>query len=205
MRSKHGFTLIEVLIALSVFAILATITSSSLYYAFNTRARVTVQAERLNALQMAISLIQQETRQIVNRPVRGNDMRLFSGFIGQDHYLEFTRDGHVNPGSLEKRSNLKRSALVCEKNKLLYRTWVNLDPAQRNDYEDKTLLDNLSDCGFAYLNQALQVLPEWRDQSATPNPHADPLPKAIQMNLRLNDWGDLNLLFILPGVLNATH
>ncbi|NYQ85965.1 GspJ family T2SS minor pseudopilin variant LspJ, partial [Escherichia coli] len=69
MIKNKGFTLIEILIALTVFAILATITSSTLYYAFNTRTRVNAQAERLNALQLAISIIQQDTSQTVERAI----------------------------------------------------------------------------------------------------------------------------------------
>ena len=53
MTRVKGFTLIEILIALTVFAILATITSSTLYYAFNTRTRVNEQSERLSTLQLA--------------------------------------------------------------------------------------------------------------------------------------------------------
>ena len=60
---------------------------------------------------MPISLIQQDTRQTVERAIRGNEMRLFPAFLGQTNYLEFTRDGNVNPGSIEKRSTLKRVAL----------------------------------------------------------------------------------------------
>lgn len=200
-RSNKGFTLIEILIALTVFAILATITSSTLYYAFNTRTRVNLQAERLNALQLAISIIQQDTSQTVQRAIRGNEMRLFPVFVGQPQYLELTRDGVVNPNSAEKRSTLKRIALVCQDEKLLRRTWSTLDPIDRNKYEDKVLLDNLSDCHFNYLNQTLQLLAEWREQAITQNQRREPLPKAIQMNLTLKDWGELNMLFIIPGAL----
>ena len=204
MKKYTGFTLIEILIALTVFAILATITSSTLYYAFNARTRVNEQAERLNSLQLAISIIQQDTTQTVERPIRGNEMRLFPGFVGQAQYLELTRDGVINPKSIEKRSSLKRIALVCQDGTLIRRTWSSLDPLDRNIYEDKELVSNLSDCYFNYLNQNLQVLSEWREQALAQNQRKEPLPKAIQINLKLNDWGKLNLLFIIPEALYAT-
>jgi general secretion pathway protein J len=203
MKKHNGFTLIEILIALTVFAILATLTSSSLYYAFNTRARVNEQAERLNNLQLAVSIIQQDTSQIVERSIRGNEMRLFPIIMGLTHYLEFTRDGHINPKSQDKRSTLKRIALVCLEGKLLHRTWISLDPANRNNYSDKVLIDNLTDCHFNYLNQNLQSLAEWREQAMTQNQRPEPFPKAIQINLTLKDWGDMNLLFIIPEALYA--
>lgn len=150
MKKKSGFTLIEVLIALAVFAILASITSSTLYYAFNTRTRVNEQSERLSALQLTISIVQQDISQTAERAIRGNDMRLFPIFIGRPDYVEFTRDGDVNPGSVEKRSSLKRVALVCQNNSLLRRTWDTLDPFDRNTHADKVLVSNLSDCHFGF-------------------------------------------------------
>lgn len=203
MKHSNGFTLLEILIALTLFAILATITSSILYHAFTIRTRVTAQAEQLSALQLAISIIQQDTLQSVDRPVRGNDQRLFPSFIGQARYLELTRDGNLNPKSLEKRSTLKRIALLCEEGNLIRRTWETLDVVDRNKVENKVLLTDLTSCQFNYLNQTLQVLNEWRAQAVTQSQVKEPMPKAIQLNLTLKTWGQLNLLFIIPGALYA--
>lgn len=204
MIKIKAFTLVELLIALTVFAILATITSSSLYHAFNTRARVNVQSNRLNELELVISTVQKDINQVVERPVRGNEMRLFPLFIGQLHYLEFTRSGITNPESSEKRSTLKRIAWVCEEDKLIRRTWVSLDTVDRNAYQDKLLLADLKECHFNFLNQNLQWLPEWREHAVTQNQSKEPFPKAVQINLTLNDWGEMKLLFIIPGALYAT-
>lgn len=203
MKTAKGFTLIEVLIALSIFAILATLTSSSLYYAFNNRARVNAQAEQLNNLQLAISIMQQDTLQAVDRSIRGNEMHTFPAFIGQANYFELTRGGIVNPDSLEQRSTLKRIALVCEDSKLIHRTWESLDTLDRNVHSDKVLLSNLSACNFKYLNQSLQMLNEWRAQALAQDQTSEPLPKAIQVNVILKEWGEMNMLFIIPGALYA--
>lgn len=203
MKKSRGFTLIEILIALTVFAILVTITTSSLYYAFDTRTRVTIQAEKLNTLQLAVSLIQQDISQTVERAIRGNEMHLFPIFVGQPQYLEFTRDGYINPQSAEKRSTLKRVALVCIDGTLIRRTWSTLDPTKRNVSEDKILLDGITKCHFNYLNQSSQLLTEWREQAVNQNQHKEPLPQAIQINLTLKEWGEMNLLFAIPEALYA--
>jgi general secretion pathway protein J len=203
MKNYKGFTLIEILIALTVFAILATLTSSSLFYAFTARTRVNAQAERLNSIQLAVSLIQQETTQAVARSIRGNDLHVFPVFVGQPQYLELTHDGNINPKSLEKRSTLKRIALLCMENKLLHRTWESLDPVDRNKYEDKILLDDVTECHFNFLNQNSQPLQEWREQAVNQNQKKELLPKAIQINITLREWGNMNLLFIIPEALYA--
>lgn len=205
MKSNKGFTLIEILIALTVFAILASITSSTLYYAFSTRTRVNEQSERMSTLQLAISLIQQDTSQTIERAIRGNDMRLFPIFVGRTEYMEFTRDGDVNPGSIDKRSTLKRIAYVCENGTLIRRTWDGLDPENRNIHADKPLIDNLTECHFGFLNQNLEVFSEWRADAVNQNQNKESLPKAIQFNLTLRDQGEINLLFTIPGALYATN
>jgi general secretion pathway protein J len=203
MKKLKGFTLIEILIALSIFAILATITSSTLYYAFNTRTRVNAQADQMSKLQLAISIVQQDILQIAERAIRGNDMRLFPVFIGQAHYVEFTRDGLTNPQSREKRSTLKRVAFACEEGKLIHRTWQSLDAMNRNEYQEKILIDNITECHFNYINQTLQTLTEWREGAVDQNQRAETLPKAIQINLTIKDWGEMNLLFIIAEALYA--
>ncbi len=203
MKNNKGFTLIEILIALTIFAILASITSSSLYYAFTTRAKVDMQADRLNELQLAMSILEQDTAQIVARAVRGNEMRLFPTLLGQSTYMEFTRDGVVNPESSEKRSTLQRVALVCHNNALIRRTWDSLDTIDRERHHDKTLIRFVNKCQFSYLSRTRQVLPEWREQTQTQGEHSEILPTALQINLTLKDWDKISVLFIIPEALYA--
>lgn len=201
MRHVKGFTLIEILIALTIFAIMASITSSTLYYAFTTRTRVNEQSERLSGIQLAVSLLQQDTSQIVERAIRANDLRLFPIFIGRSDYVEFTRDGNVNPAGVDRRSTLKRVGIVCHEGSLKRRTWAMLDPEERNTHEDKLLIDNLSKCTIGYLNKNLEVFPEWRADAVDQSQNKESLPKAIQINLTLKDLGEINLLFSIPEAL----
>lgn len=203
MKKTAGFTLIEILIALTVFAILAAITSSTLYNSFHTRERVNEQSKHLNNLQLAVSLFQQDVSQTVSRAIRGNDMRLYPIFVGRSDYIEFTRDGNVNPGSLEQCSTLKRIAYLCQGNQLLRRTWDTLDAMDRGKNENKVLLENLTDCHFGFLNQNLQVFSEWRADAVNQDQNKESLPKAVQINIKLHHQGELNLLFIIPEALYA--
>lgn len=201
MTKNTGYTLLEVMIALAVFAILAAITGSAMYHAFDTRERVSVQANQLNMLQVALTLIQRDTEQAVERGIHGNEMRVFPPFVGQSTYVEFTRGGAVNPHADALQSTLKRVAYVCKDKRLLRRTWESLDSTDRKNYQDKILLDNLDQCVFAYLAINHQILPEWREYAVQQNQKKETLPSAIQFKITIHAWGKMSLLFILPEAL----
>ena len=198
-----GFTLLEILVALSVFVILATMTSSAMYHAFNTRALVTAQADRLSTLQLAMALIKRDTQQIVERSVHDSQQHVFPAFIGRSNYVEFTRSGEVNPADSEQRSTLIRIAFLCRNDQLVRRRWETPDTPHRGTYQDKVLLSHLSQCRFAYLDHNQQVLSEWHENAVKQNQHKESLPNAIQFTLNLTYWGDMSLLFVIPEALYA--
>ena len=203
MKVLLGYTLIEIMVALAVFAILSTITASAMYHAFNTRARVDVQANQLNTLQLALTLLSRDTEQVIERAVHGDEMRVFPPFVGQPGYLEFTRGGLVNPNGIETRSTLKRVAYLCKNKKLIRRSWESLDTPHRDKYQDKIILKKLDTCKFAYLASNHQILPEWREYAMQQNQKKETLPLAIQLTLTIHSWGNMSLLFALPEALYA--
>ena len=203
MKKQSAFTLFEILIALVIFSILATITSSAMYHAFNTRAIVTKQADKLSEIQLAMALIRRDTQQIVERSVRSNTSQHLPVFTGRPQYVEFTRGGKVNPGGQLLSNTLMRIAFICREGQLIRRSWEALDTPHRNTYQDRVLLSHLTQCQFAYLAHNNQVLSTWRENALKQNQRKESLPTAIQFTLNVKDWGDMSLLFIVPEALYA--
>ena len=201
-RSK-GYTLIEIMIALAVFAILGAIASGAIYQAFETRSRVSVQANQLNELQLAILRLTRDVHQIVERSVFGDEMHIFPPFVGQPNYLEFTRAGLVNPGDIAQRSTLQRVAWLCQKNQLIRRSFTTLDSLKRHEYQDTVVLQHLKSCSFAYLTTKHQRLSEWREYTVLHNQAKERLPVAVQGIFSFEQWGNMSLLFVIPGGLHA--
>lgn len=195
--NNKGFTLIEILIALTIFAIIGAITSSILYQSFKIKERTNIQSELINQLQLTISLLDKDIGQIVERPIRGNQMHLFPSFIGQSDYLEFTRGGVVNILGIEKRSTLKRIAYLCKNQQLIRRIWSQLDIPDRDIYHDTIMLNNLKKCSFTYIGLHQNIVPTWYQYKIKKNNDftTTPLPKAIQLNLNIKQLGGIELAF----------
>lgn len=198
MRTQKGFTLIEIMLALVIFAILASITASSMYHAFDTRKRIANQAQALNTIEFAIALMKQDTLQAVSRTILGNGMHIFPEFTGHADYVEFTRDGRVNPNAFELRSTLVRVAYLCKKDKLIRRFWERVDTPNRAAYQDKVILDNLNQCKFAYVTKDNDIVPEWQEYPSSDKNNK--MPNAIRVTLSLQN-GNMSLLFIFPAEL----
>ena len=198
MKSIRAFTLIEILVALALFALLASITASAMYQAFNVRARLSTQSDHLNTLQLALSRIQQDVGQITARDSYANDFQLIPAFIGRSNYIEFTRGGMSNPQGFEQRSTLQRVALLCQNNQLIRRTWPVIDMPDHERYHDTPLLLALKDCHFGFLHTSLQLFQDWDATNNMANKSVSILPKAIQLNLKLADGSEGSLLFLIP-------
>lgn len=195
---QRGYTLIEVMIALVVFAIIATLSSSVMYHVFDIRERVAIQANQLGELQSAIILLEHDIVQYIPRAVRANDMHTFSSFVGTYQYMEFTRGGLVNPGAMAKRSGLKRVAYVCSQNQLVRRTWEVVDTPERKNYQDRLILSNLKSCAFSYISIYQQVMQEWRAYNVEQNQKIQAIPSGVQLVVDPFGWGKMTFLFVIP-------
>lgn len=186
---NRGFTLIEVLVALSIFAILASITSTAMMHAFNTKERLAQQSNQLHTLERAILLFKQDVQQILIRAILTDEFHSFPPFIGQPHYIEWTRGGVVNPMGTDQGNTLQRVAFLCKNGQLYRRHWQVLDGPHRKQYHDQLLLDHLTHCQFQFVTQNKQMLPVFREET---------LPQAIQITLEFTNWGKMSLLLVIP-------
>ncbi len=200
-QAIQGYTLIEVMIALAVFAILSTISASMLMQAFNTKTHLDQEHQRIAKLQLAIALLKQDIEQAMDRSIRGNEMRLFPPFIGESYYTEFTRGGFVNPNATTRNSTLKRVGYLCQNNTLTRRSWLMLDSPSRKEYQDKILLTELTECSFSYLSRSRELLKDWRPYALQQNQKNQSLPAAIQVNLGIQHLGAMKMMFIIPEAL----
>ena len=136
----NGFTLIEVLIALSIFAILAVLSSAALYHNTHTEKRLQTQTQQLYQLQLMIALLTHDLQQVVPNNINQTN------FVGDDKQLIFIRHNANNSQTLP----FSKVTILCKHDMLL-----------RNN---KILLKHLTHCRLAYLDQKLQLRTNWHKQ-----------------------------------------
>ena len=97
---QRGFTLLEVLIAIAIFALLAMATYRMLDSVLQTDRGQRQQEQRLRELTRAMAAFERDLLQVRLRPVRdplGDLLPALRGSSGRDTQLEFTRSGWRNP------------------------------------------------------------------------------------------------------------
>lgn len=206
-RVARGFTLLELLVALAIFAVLATIAYGALNSVLAARRAVAAKGERLAALQTALMVMERDVEQAVPRPVRDelgdSEPALFGGGTGTV-VLGLTRDGWRNPLGVA-RSNLQRVAYAFHDGQLVRESWSILDRAPDTAAYSEPLLDKVTAVEVRFLGPDGQWTAYWPPQSATgqitvmPAGAAGPPPRAVEVSLDVEGWGRITRLFRVPG------
>lgn len=201
----RGFTLLELLVALAVFAIMATAAYSGLRSVLFTRAAVEAQNRRLADVQLAVFRLAQDIQQATPRGIRdeyGDPEPALRGGDLLDDVLILTRVGWDNPLG-QSRATLQRVAYRLREGRLWRLHWDVLDRGGAVAPRETLLLDQVQEFRARFLDQEDEWRNDWPppvDQSAEdqqPNPNLP--PRAVEITLTLEDWGAITRLLPLSG------
>lgn len=199
-RSHRGFTLLELLVALAVFGVVSLMAFSGLNTTLDARRNIEQQAERLMQLQKVFNRMRDDFEQAVARPVRDHlgQPNPKSAFVQVEQGVLFTRGGRPNPLGLP-RSSLERVGWGIKEDKLVRVRFQNLDEGVEPIFTESEMLDGVRILGFRFLTMEsgeAQWLEQWPPlNSANPGPE---LPRAVEVNLELDDFGVITRIFVLP-------
>lgn len=212
-QSVAGFTLVEVLIALAISAFIAAAAYTGLGTVMTGVERTRAEAERTWEINRALNFLSRDLRQFADRPVRdefGEVEPALQGGPAARFLLSLTRAGWHNPQG-HPRSSLERVNYVIEDEALWRESYPVLDRTTEIEPRRVRLLDQVVDMRLLFLPDIGAVNPSARgtdiDTRAWPenwvanlsDPGADlPPPIAVQVQLELEDWGEVRRLYVLP-------
>jgi general secretion pathway protein J len=194
---KHltkGFTLIEVMVAMAIFAVLSLMAYGGLDAVIKNKTRTDIQLKRLHQLQMTMLNFHRDFEQLASRDGHDEFGSTLLKLTNQNNDLlvDFTRSGWRNPAKLQ-RSSLQRVAYKLDENSLYRLSWPYVDRAQDDRVVETLLIDNIEDVTFRFLNDNNEWKNDWPDANAIQGNINQ--PKAIEIKLLMNDWGEIVRLF----------
>jgi len=194
IKRQQGFTLLELLIASIIFAIMAIMAYGGLNNVIKNSQSSEQALTRLQQIQQTVSVLNRDLTQIVKRDIRdefGNKQAYLSTENDIDNLIEFTRGGRVNPANL-LRSSLLRVAYRFEEDKFIRLQWPQLDRAPGIEPKQTVLLEEVEEIKLRFLNQDAEWQEQWPPLNASATP---PELLAIEIILQLKDWGDIRRLY----------
>lgn len=158
-RKDSGFTLVEMLVALAIFAIMSGGTMMALTGAMDTRDAVSVRMEDLGTLETTRAVIRTDMLELVPRQARDSFGTPIRDMINPEAgtLMVFTRTGRPNPGGLEKRSELQRVSYHFEAGRLIRKMQVRVNPPSDNPVIEQVLLDGLNTADIDFMREGKVV------------------------------------------------
>ena len=213
MKQSRGFTLIELMIAILIFALIST----AAYKLFDSVSRAQQVTDgildRLDGLQRAMIVIEKDLFQVAPRPIRdefGDRQKAMQAPGKNGELLEFTRFGWRNPIQ-EIRSNMQRVAYSLEEDELIRYYWLMLDRAPDPVMVRQVLMSDVTGARLKFMDEKKRWQPTWPPKNQG-QPVTQPaaagagkaggeehpqMPHAIELTLQHREYGVLTTMLPL--------
>jgi general secretion pathway protein J len=208
-RVTSGFTLLELLIAMMIFALIGVMAMGGYSQLARQSERLDSSMQRVRAVQMTMMRFAQDFAELEPRPVRdalgaSSEPALLADARSQN-VVQFTRAGWSNPAAIA-RSTLQRVAYRIDNGKLYRDHFAVLDRTLTAEPTQILMLEQVKSLRLRFMNRNRAWSEQWPATNAptTPqNPGSNAaltdLPLAVEVTLDLEDWGTLVRLIEVPG------
>jgi len=206
---QRGMTLVETLVALAVFGIVAAAAASVLGVSITSRERISAAIDDGRMVQTARAILSADLSQTVRRASREGRSEAgspsFAG--GEDIYvsrdedratrLVLTRRGRANPDYADERGDLERVRYVFDDGALRRVSRTRIDAADETPEFERTLFEGLAVARFEFFDGAAwrTVWPFQTAAGAIGYVDTEP-PRAVALDLAFEDGRSLRMLFL---------
>lgn len=208
MTARAGFSLVEVLVATFVFAVIAAVSVGLLTSSLNAREVNETRIGALAEVDTLRTLLRDDAGQVVLRPVRQADGRvspvMFAGSIdgvpgaeaerGETVILSLTRRGWANPGGAQARSSLQRVDYVLTGSRLDRRVTAYPDASPATPVSSRAVIGGGEAIAIDFL-YGTQWMPHAEARPGEANPV---MPTALRLRYVHPALGPLEHIVRLP-------
>ena len=189
---QSGFTLLEVVVAFSIFAVIGLSAHQFLRTIINTREVTNQSNAVMSSASRAFSVMQRDFSHLADRQVRdayGEPLPPLIVGTG-DYDVEFSRSGWNNPARLP-RSNMQRVAYGLNDDDELERYfWLVLDRAEDSEPIIQRLLTDVEDFRINLMSSDGGFVDTWPDFDNDAR-----LPRAVEILITHKKLGELRKLY----------
>jgi general secretion pathway protein J len=207
---RAGFTLIEVMIAMFIAAIMLALGYSAINQAAKDKGSLEASQARITEIQRGMRVIAQDFAQMVARTARdtagGGNIEPAVLATNKDNILiTFSRAGWSNPAGVQRPAE-QRVRYEFIDGSLVREHWLSVDPALNAAPRQRVLLTKVKSVEMRFLDP---VSRNWREDwpSVTSQGPVNPTnidqllrtrPLAIEITIVFEDWGRVQRLFEIP-------
>lgn len=196
-KAQRGFTLIEVLIASVLFALIMGIAFVAMQSAAKKRGQLAERMDRFKDIQRAVQLMTRDLSQIQPRSVRdlvGSDRLPAMTTGGDGGGIEFTTGGWSNPAGL-RRSVLQRIGYQIEEDTLYRVQWPVLDRTQGTIPNRRPMLEGIYAMQVRFFDAQGNDSEDWPPLSGGGEQTGfGTRPRAVEFTFELEDFGLISRL-----------
>ncbi len=198
-KTTHGFTLLEILVAVSIFSIMSITALTGIKAIMDSQEITNKVSAQVKSLQSTLFYLDRDLRYAIERNIRdefGDSQPALKADNTGAQGLALTRIGASKPQGL-KRSSLVRVRYWLKDDTLIRSQYKSLDRAGEGESLDRNLVNQIEELEFRFLGQKNEWSTFWPPIDPVSNQRA--LPKAIEITLTHEKMGKIMRLFPLPG------
>ncbi|MBB3048072.1 general secretion pathway protein J [Litorivivens lipolytica] len=202
-RKSRGLTLIELLIAIAILAVLAVLASTLLGSSLENQKHLRSSSANLEELGLSLTLVRRDLEQTLNR--KGRDLygerqtvAIQSFAEGEQFLLEFTRDGRRQLPGETLVSSLERVRYALEDGELIRYSAAVPDPVDTTRWRKQRLASDVVDASFGFFSGEKWER-QWPPEQSVGLGDVASLPQAVSLRLETKRWGVVELIILLTG------